>query len=454
VVVGAGLAGLVAAHELKKAGVRAEVFEANRRTGGRVFSARGLMAPGVVTDLGGEFVDSGHRSMHRLVRELGLGLVDTAADPDPTLAPETYFFDGVHRTKAEAVAAFRPYVDAVARDIRQVGDPEDLPRGPRARALDALSVAEYLDALGLKACWFRTMLDVAFAAEYGLDPGELSALNLLFLLETDLDDDEFHAYGDSDERYKIGGGAQAVADALTERLADRLSFGRRLVGLRDRPGGGYTLVFSGPGSASREVSADFVVLAVPFSVLRGVELRAELPPEKRRVIADLRYGTNAKLVAGFRGRPWRGAGYRGAVFSDEPFQSAWDGSRLQNDPAGPGALTVFLGGRGGAALGAGTASEQLARLYPGLERAYPGLRADHDGRTERFHWPTAPLALGSYACYTVGQWTTLAGLEGRPVGNLLFAGEHCQPGNSGYMDSAVASGRRVARALLARLATG
>ncbi|MBV8270471.1 MAG: FAD-dependent oxidoreductase, partial [Planctomycetaceae bacterium] len=66
-------------------------------------------------------------------------------------------------------------------------------------------------------------------------------------------------------------------------------------------------------------------------------------------------------------------------------------------------------------------------------------------------WLTDPLALGSYACYKTGQWTTIAGTEAAPVGNLYFAGEHCHTFETGYMNSGVASGRATARALLVRL---
>jgi monoamine oxidase len=40
------------------------------------------------------------------------------------------------------------------------------------------------------------------------------------------------------------------------------------------------------------------------------------------------------------------------------------------------------------------------------------------------HWPSNPLALGSYTCYQPGQFTTIARLEGVPVRNVFFAGEH------------------------------
>src|SRR3712207_7123244 len=48
-----------------------------------------------------------------------------------------------------------------------------------------------------------------------------------------------------------------------------------------------------------------VVLALPFTLLREVRLDAPLSPAKRRAIAELGYGTNAKLMVGFGERVWR-----------------------------------------------------------------------------------------------------------------------------------------------------
>lgn len=454
VIVGAGLAGLVAADSLRKAGVHAQVYEAARRTGGRVLSANGLILPGVVTDLGGEFVDSDHKALRGLARDLGIELVDMATDPDASLAHEAYFFEAHHRTGAEVMEAFRPFTKRIEGDARNVGDLEERPLGQAALKLDRLSVAEYLDAIDLREGWFRKLLEVMFTAEFGLDPGELSALNLMMLVPTDVTGGQSHGYGNSDERYKLRGGSGAVTDALTARIADRLEYGRRLVALRGRAGGGYTLVFSGPGATSSEVAADLVILALPFSVLRSVEMRVEIPPRKRRAINELGYGTNTKVVAGFRSRPWRAAGYLGSTFSDERFLTAWDSSRLQNEPEGSGTLTLFLGGRAGVTAGEGTAGQQLAGLLPGVEKTYPGMSDAYNGRVERYHWPRAPLALGSYSCYKPGQWTAFSGVEGEPVGGLIFAGEHCQAQDAGYMDSAVRSGRRAARLVLSRIRGG
>ena len=61
------------------------------------------------------------------------------------------------------------------------------------------------------------------------------------------------------------------------------------------------------------------------------------------------------------------------------------------------------------------------------------------------HWPTYPHTRASYTCYRPGQWTTLAGAEFDPVGNMYFAGEHCSLEFQGFMNGAAETGRAAAK---------
>jgi monoamine oxidase len=196
-----------------------------------------------------------------------------------------------------------------------------------------------------------------------------------------------------------------------------------------------------------DVEADFVIMTVPFSVLRGIEMRMEMPDIKRKAIDELGHGTSSKLQVGFNKRVWRESGLSGTAYSSEPFQSVWDDSQLRGGEAG--CLTLYPGGREGVKLGEGTAAEQVERLMPGVEKSLPGATAELSGKAERFHWHSYPFALCGYSNYTVGQWTTIAGSEAEPVGNMFFAGEHCS--GSSFVNSAAENGKSVAEALAARL---
>ncbi|MBF5046046.1 FAD-dependent oxidoreductase [Aggregicoccus sp. 17bor-14] len=441
-IVGAGLAGLTAAWRLRQAGVPVRVVDAQARVGGRMHSLRGHFAPGQVAELGGELIDTDHTTVQRLAREVGLTLEDYQED-DPRLAKDRWYFGGRLRSEAELVEAFRPVAREVLRAREELGTEGFDYRSPgRATRLDRLPLAQWLEACEAEG-WVRQLLDVAYATEYGRATSEQSALNLLVMLSPE--SPPFHLYGDSDERFHLRGGNDALPRALAERVQDALVLETRLEAVREGSAGGYTCSFR-RGGRSHTLSARTLVLALPFSLLRDVALEVELPAVKRQAIAHLRYGTNAKLMVGFSARPWRAQhGSNGSTLTDLEYQVTWETSRLQ--PGAAGILTNFTGAAAGLALGEGTAAAQAQRFTAELERVFPGTAALRTTEA-RFHWPSHPFTRGSYSCYGPGDWTGFGGAEGERVGGLHFAGEHCSRIAQGFMEGAAETGEAVARAIL------
>lgn len=439
VVVGAGMAGLNCAYQLSKAGLRASLYDANTRVGGRIFTATGLMASGLTTELGGEFIDSGHRDMLLLAQEFGLPLYDVEAASETVLRKDAYFFGGKQYSVAEVIAAFQPYANQIDADCRSL--PNDITYDnltAAAARFDQLSIAAYFDSIGLQGL-IRTLLEVAYLTEYGREVSEQTAINFLWMFSADTHKGTLDMFGVSDERYKIQGGNQRLTDAMAQRLSGQITLQHKLVVLAQNAAGQYVLTFEQAGGKRLDVVADYAVLTLPFTLLRKVDIKVSLPAWKTNAIQNLGYGTNAKLIIGFNGRPWRTNGYTGYLFSDQPVQGGWDSGQLQ--PTTQSAYTVYLGGQEALRLGAGTAQSQLSRYLPVLEAAWPAARGQYNGRVERMHWPTFPLTLASYACYLPGQYTTIAGAERKPVGRLFFAGEHCSAWYQGYMNGAAETGR-------------
>jgi monoamine oxidase len=447
-IVGGGMGGLNTAYKLQKAGLTAKIFEGADRTGGRMFTATNLLADGITTELGGEFIDSTHEEMFALMSEFGLERLDTQDEQFGSLKPETYFINGRHYTQAQAARAFVPLAKQILADYDSLGDVVDYATEGGGTKFDRMSISQYFDSIGATG-WLRELLDVAYVTEYGLDAGEQSALNFIFLIGTgDLEDtDAMALFGESDERYKVKGGNQRIVDELAKRLDAQIHRRHRLEAIRSR-GEGYTLTFQ-TGNGSVDEEADVVVLAIPFTMLRDVRMDVELPDVKKRAIQELGYGANAKVLVGFRNRPWQKQGYSGAVYSDEMFQLAWDNSFGQ--PGQGGGLTLYSGGKLALAAGEGTAEEAATRLMRGIEKAFPGATAARNGKVSRFHWPTFPWTKSSYSCYKPGQWTTIAGAESVPVGNLFFAGEHCSYDFQGYMNGAAQSGADTAKLIMSKL---
>ena len=448
VIVGGGMAGLNTAYKLQKAGLRASIYEGADRTGGRIFTASNLLADGLTTELGGEFIDSGHEEMLALMDEFKLERIDVQSPEVASLKAETYFVNGRHYTQAQAARAFVPLAKQILEDYDSMGEVVNYETEGGGSAYDRQTMSQYFDKIGATG-WLREVLEVAYVTEYGLEAAEQSALNFIFLIGTgDLKDtSQAVLLGESDERYKIRGGNQRVVDELARRLEPQIQRRHRLEAVRAK-GDAYTLTFQ-TGNGATDVEADVVVFAMPFTMMREIKIDVPLPELKRRAINELGYGMNAKVLVGFNSRPWQTLGYSGATYSDEMFQLAWDNSFLQ--PGTGGGLTLYSGGKLAMAAGEGSAEEAAARLMRGIERAYPGATKARNGKVSRFHWPTFAWTKGAYACYKPGQWTTIAGAEGLPVGNMFFAGEHCSYDFQGYMNGAAQSGADTAKAVMAKV---
>jgi monoamine oxidase len=442
---GAGIAGLTAGYRLHRAGVPVRILEAQDRVGGRMYSLRNHFPENQTVELGGELIDTGHTHMQELAGELGLQLDDYQQD-DPAMSSDVWFFDGRRYKDAEVVEAFRPIAAKIDETWETItGEYVTYQEPNNAGPVDALSIAEWLDQAGAEG-WFRELLDVAYTTEYGLEIAEQSSLNFLMLIDST--PEPFHVFGDSDERFHLRGGNDQIPAGLAKALADRVETGARLEAVSQAADGTYRCSVK-RGAASETLSAEHVVLTLPFSLLRQVRLDLELPPVKRRAIQELGYGTNAKLLVGFSERIWRtGSRSNGSSMTDLPYQLTWEPTRLL--PGKTGVLTNFTGGRHGVELNQGTPAQQAEAFLRDLERVFPGVTERRIGEV-RFHWPTFPWTRGSYACYRPGQWTAFSGAEGERVGNLHFAGEHCSADFQGYMEGGCETGTRVAEEILADL---
>lgn len=446
-IVGAGLAGLTAAHYLRSHRIAPYVYEAASRFGGRVQTAVDLLAPGVTTEFGGEFIHGDQATMLGLAAEFGFTLMDAEAPSEIGLEERSYFIGGSYYTEAQILDELSAAAAQIQTDRVQAGSNVSYRQHSRfAARLDAISVAEYLDGLELTSR-VRTVLDTAYTTEFGLETGQQSSLNLITTLGTDLSQGQLQLFGTRDRKYRILGGNQQLANKLISGLRGRLKLEHRLESIRSH-GTGYRLTFATP-RGTVETDADFVLMCLPFSVLRNLDVRVALPAIKRAAIKNLGYATHTKLMVGLNEPVWRPQGRSGYLIADQPQMQGWDSSR-QQDGDGAG-YTFMLGGQAGVDAGTGTTASQLKPYVDHAELAFPGFSAARNGGLARAHWPGNPLSRGSYACYLTGQWTSLSGAEFAPVGKLYFAGEHASPDFQGTMEGAASTGLAAAQVIRRRI---
>lgn len=444
-IIGAGLAGLNALHTFKKAGFDATIYEASGRTSGRILSVHKAMGEGTWTEFGAEFIDTNHQDMWDLAKEFDLELMDLGQASETQLTKEIYFFEGKNYTLAQVVDAFRGFADTIKADVARL--PNELSyktTDPFARQIDQMSISEYLEKVGATG-WIKTFIETAYESEYGMSPQDQSAINLIGYISTNTEGGKFDLYGDSDERYKVKGGNQRIPEALAKKYANYIELHRSLESIK-RTATHYNLTFSGLKNA---VKADFVLIAIPFTRLRNVDIRLEMPQVKWDAINNLGYGTNAKLMLGMTKHFWRAQGNQGLCFSDVGIPNGWDNAQLQTKDDETAGLSILIGGAAGLALGNGTPQTQKDVYLPRWEKVFKGATEHFNGNVSRMHWPSHPYALGSYTSYKKGQYTSIAEAESLPIGHVFFAGEHCGGIFSGYMNGAAKSGREAAEAILA-----
>jgi monoamine oxidase len=480
-IVGGGVAGLRCAHKLwTKWKKPSTVYEWGDTLGGRVATLRGFFANGQIAEQHGEFISTEHTSTLNLAASLGLSLDLASTDASyPPGTEDTYWLNGARYTQAMLNADWQRFAWATFNDaVHQAPWPTRYTGFTQAGyTWDHLSVVDWITQNipdGLDSPFGRLCYYVVIS-EYGGPPEQQSALNLVYILGYDdsRNGQQFQSptvpqvYG-TDEKWHIQGGNDRLVSGMVGQLpSGAIKTGYQLLAVKDNGNLTYTLTF-GVGAGTAQVVADHVVLALPFSTLRNVDLsRTALSPLKRTAIDNLQLGNNAKLQIQVAGRPWNADGYTGNTLTDLRLKApgsppgpvlgvdgGWDATNYQ--AGSTGIFADFFGGSDGAALASkygltvaeGPAPKTLVndvlvnleRIFPGMTAAWnagPKLAYCHDGNLD-------PHLLGAWSQYNVGQYTGFSGIEPVREGNIHFAGEHTSLEAQGFIEGGVTSGERVA----------
>lgn len=461
-IIGAGIAGMNAALTLYDAGLPATIYEAASRIGGRMHSNTITWANHQVTEWCGELIDTNHTVIRELAKRFGLPLVDLhKAEPDGSQT--TYYFFGKYYTQARANSDFKPVFEVLKQQLKAAPITMYNHYNSTGYQLDHISIYDWIEQYvpGGHTSTMGQLLDVAYNSEFGRETTVQSSLNLLYLLAFQPKRDTLSIYGTSDERYHIEGGNQQLPLAIADSLPPgSIKLNWKLKVIKKNADGTITLTFSTPDGRQQK-TFDQVILTLPFSVLRSLDYsEAGFTNLKQTDIVQLGYGTNSKLQLQFDTRFWNSRGpwpgiSTGAIFTDIGFQTTWEATRGQ--PGKTGIIVEFPGGNYGASYnpdGPYTTSDnekvrQYARQFlRNLEEIWPGISSHYTG-TATLSYPTGdPNLLGSYSCWLVGQYTTIAGYEKVRQGNIHFAGEHCSYNFQGYMEGGAREGKRAANEIL------
>jgi monoamine oxidase len=435
-IVGAGMAGLACALELRDAGADVVLVEASDRPGGRVRTVR--FPDGRWVEAGGEWIDTSHRHVHALLDNYGLRAVGDGA---PWWARESgWVEDGLGlRPAVDAwasdddvacdLARFDELLDDVAAGI---ADPADPVAHPDAAAVDARSIADLFDEaeLGETA---RFLLDREMAFEYTCRPDEAS---VLFIAQQRAVTKAYEAAGEEIRSQRVEGGLSRLAEAMASDLGEIVRIGHPLVRLER---GDEGVIAETPAGV---VPATHAVLACPLIPLRDVEVVPSFEGAFGEGIAELGYGSVVKTFVRASARP-------PFVWAVTPrfLQRVYDAT--EDQPGGSSVLDAYVGGDDARALvdEAPGEPQRVARVRDEVAAMLPTLAAGlGDGRSQA--WSEERYVRGSFSVWHPGQVTAFWRALREPQGPVRLAGEHVAT-VCGYVEGAVESGRRVASEIVA-----
>lgn len=437
-VIGAGLAGLVAAHELKQAGHRVTVLEAAPTAGGRVRSWRGF-ADGLYGEAGAARIPSLHDLTLGYAADFGLEtrpfypgggqLLEVFAEGrhaypisgSPNLATSPLPLSAAEREMGLGgigEASFAPLMD-------KLGDPAaiDWP-SPVLAEFDRYDADEWNAELGFSQAATRA-LSVGFSDPEGDWVGLLWLLREIMLGPTS-----------GADLVRIVGGNDLLPRAFAQGLAEDIRYGHHVTAI-SQDESGISVRVRGHAEPLR---AERAIVTLPFTVLRRIALQTPLSRGKRRAIEEFNYASLSRAALQVRGREWLPAGMSGIVRTELPseiwlFTHADQGAR--------DIVQVYIKGNASQQMGAMGEHERLRFAIEHVESVFPGFARCVEGG-ESLCWSEDPLALGAHAALLPGQMTALMPHAHTAEGRLHFAGEHTSPWH-GWMQGALHSGRRAAR---------
>jgi monoamine oxidase len=445
IVLGAGLAGLVAGYELANAGHHVIVLEARDRPGGRIHTLREPFADGQHAEAGALFVPNNHHLALQYLKMFGLPL-----EPAMPLFEARLFYVRGRRVVANRRAKIEWPFDLTAEEnelgwaglwneyvnkglavLGEVTAP-GWPSGPQLEALDRMSVAEFLRSRGASPEAVE-LLRVGYLDLIGDGIESHSALHMLQRLAlTQTSAGRFTSY-------RVSGGTDLLANAFAALLGPRIHYESPVV--RIESGERSASVVVAQGGRHQRLSADHIVCTIPFSVLRQIELSPPFSPQKQRSIEELPYASVARVFLQFRRKTWRAQNFHLLTATDLPMK--WVFEHTVNQPGRRGILEAQAFGAQARRLSAMPEVERIDFALSQLEQIFPGVHRDYERGTSKC-WDEDRWAGGAFAYFRPGQMFSLRPHLARPEGRVHFAGEHTSAW-SGWMQGAIESGLRAAR---------
>jgi monoamine oxidase len=439
-VVGAGMAGLVAAYELLRAGHEPIVLEGQSRVGGRVQTIREPFAPGLHAEAGAMRIPQAHSLTMAYVERFRL-----ATSPFTMGNPKSFYYIGGRRFRVEDVEedpdclAFdlaeheagktiaQLWAGALAPIVKKLEAEGDAAWPEISAAHDQYSVREFLEAHH----WSEAAIEL-----FGLLWNQEALLNSSFLELLREEAGNFYT-----NMVQIDGGMDRLPNALAAGLGDRIRMNTKMIAIDQTPD--QVIVHCQTPAGRVQVTADYAIIAVPFPVLRHVEALKPFSRPKQRAIRQLHYDASAKIFIQCSRRFWEEDEgiFGGGTITDLAVRNIYYPEHGRETGRGV-LLASYTWSEDAQRWGSLPPEERITQALEDVAQIHPQVMNTFEVGASKM-WHDDEFAGGAFALFDPQQQSLLHNHIIAPEGRIHFAGEHTSLTHA-WIQGAIESGLRAA----------
>jgi len=459
-ILGAGMAGMTAAYELRNAGYHVQVLEYNPRAGGRNWSLRG---GDVYTELGGAtqhcrfddglYINPGpwripyhHRGLLGYCRRLGVALEAFVQVNYNAYLHSSSAFGGRPRRYREIKGDYQGHVaELLAKVVRQSALDVSVSKEDQERLLESLRDWGALDGNYAYTAGEPSSRRRGYEKNPG---GGLSArpvpsnpIGLSDILESGLW--QGVAAGDDFDMqttlFEPVGGMGRIGEAFGRELGSIIRYDAKVVSIH-QDAAGVSVAYqdrTNPGSGHLTARADWCVCTIPLPILAEIPMNVGAP--MRAAIAAVPYAAAVKVGLQFKRRFWEEdeAIYGGITYTDLPITNIGYPNTGYQSPGKGVLLGAYIWGLNAMEFTAMAPQERVQRAVDYGARIHPQYHHEFDNGIA-VAWHRSPFTMGCFGMWSpesrARHYDDLCRIDGR----IALAGEHASY-IGGWQEGAVTS---------------